>query len=432
MRVLFVTLLNKSQLYTMAPLIWATRGAGHQVRVACAPDLADDVAQLGFTPVEVGRIESDVRQDIVDAEPEADPEEAAETLNAPWVKPHQSEYGWGDPAQEWVHMTRDFIPLLTTDSFVDDLVGFAREWQPDLVVWNKLAYAGPVAAKAAGAASARFLWGVDAVGQLRAGWREAAAADPTIPDPLRDWLGPKLERHGVAYDESAVLGHFSIDIAPEWVYHHPNAGVRYLPVRHVPYNGPSRVPDWVNEKPAKPRVCLTLGFSHRESHGVEASAEALLAAVAELDIEVVATLSARQTAELGSVPDNVRVVEFVPLNVLLPTCAAIIHHGGTGTFGTALEHGVPQLIVPGTYWNEKYWAPVAQGNGLEEQGAGVYVCDSDRLTPEALRSALERVLGDPSYRENAERLRRDLAGRPTPNEAVGLMEKLTAEHRARS
>jgi hypothetical protein len=42
----------------------------------------------------------------------------------------------------------------------------------------------------------------------------------------------------------------------------------------------------------------------------------------------------------------VRVVDFVPLNALLPTCSAVVHHGGSGTFAAVLEHGVPQLIIP--------------------------------------------------------------------------------------
>ncbi|MFE9117175.1 glycosyltransferase [Streptomyces sp. NPDC007172] len=68
--------------------------------------------------------------------------------------------------------------------------------------------------------------------------------------------------------------------------------------------------------------------------------------MADLDVEVVATLNAEQLDALGPTPPNVRAVDFVPLNQLLPSCAAIIHHGGAGTFLTALAHGVPQVVVP--------------------------------------------------------------------------------------
>jgi UDP:flavonoid glycosyltransferase YjiC (YdhE family) len=37
---------------------------------------------------------------------------------------------------------------------------------------------------------------------------------------------------------------------------------------------------------------------------------------------------------------------FAPLTLLLPRCAALVHHGGIGTTSAALAAGVPQLIMP--------------------------------------------------------------------------------------
>jgi UDP:flavonoid glycosyltransferase YjiC (YdhE family) len=203
-------------------------------------------------------------------------------------------------------------------------------------------------------------------------------------------------------------------------------------MRQVTFNGPTAAPRWVFEKPARRRVCLTLGMTHRESHGIEASVEDLLQAVGDLDIEVVATLNARQLKMVSNIPDNVRVVDFVPLNTLLPTCSAIVHHGGTGAFTASLEHGVPQLIVPGTYWSEGWFGPVTIANGVQERGAGIFVSNSTHLTPERLRDQLARVLADPSFSENAARLRTELSGVPTPNEVVPALERLTVAHRKRS
>jgi len=52
------------------------------------------------------------------------------------------------------------------------------------------------------------------------------------------------------------------------------------------------------------------------------------------------------------VPGNVRLVEFVPLNALLPTCSAVIHHGGPQTVAAALEarrapDGPPERLTEG-------------------------------------------------------------------------------------
>ncbi|MBO0833749.1 MAG: DUF1205 domain-containing protein, partial [Actinobacteria bacterium] len=215
---------------------------------------------------------------------------------------------------------------------------------------------------------------------------------------------------------------------PPWIYHPAQSGVSYLPMRQVPFNGPATVPAWVHEPPARKRVCVTLGFSNRESHGIEASAHALLEAMADLDVEVIATFDARQLGTSASLPGNVRVATFVPLGVLLPTCSAIVHHGGPGTFATALEHGTPQLIIPSAYWHIKWWSAIAAANGLEDRGAGIYVADSDNVTAQGLRMDLIQVLENPAFARNADQLRVELAGRPSPNEIVPLLDKLTAEH----
>jgi UDP:flavonoid glycosyltransferase YjiC (YdhE family) len=45
-------------------------------------------------------------------------------------------------------------------------------------------------------------------------------------------------------------------------------------------------------------------------------------------------------------PPSVRHFDFVPLSVLLPQAAALVHHGGIGTLSQGLAAGIPQLIMP--------------------------------------------------------------------------------------
>ncbi len=427
MRILFLTCLNKSHLYSMTPLAWAMQIAGHEVRVACQPDLADAVMQTGFTAVPVGE-PLDLAGKMRDAEPADEPE--ADRNRKPvqhQEKPVQSTFP-EDPHGHLTSIATEFFPMLCPDSMFADLIEFARGWRPDLVLWSTLALAGPVAARVSGAAHARMLFGADGLAQIRGAWHASRSQENRVSDPLEDWLGPKLEQYGHTFDEEIVLGQWTMDPMPPWVPH-PPGNVHYVPMRVVPYNGPAPIPDWLYEPPTRRRVCLTLGTSHRESHGVEASAAELLDAMSDVDAEVIATLNERQLASLSAVPDNVRTVDFVPLNVLLATCSAVVHHGGTATFAAALEHGVPQLIVPSNYWTEKWWGPIAEANGLEARGAGLFVADSDKLTADTLRDSLVRVLKDPSFGENAARLRAERQGTPTPNLLVPLLEKLTAQHR---
>jgi UDP:flavonoid glycosyltransferase YjiC (YdhE family) len=293
---------------------------------------------------------------------------------------------------------------------------------------------GSVAARVCGAASARMLFGSDGLAQVRASWRDQRESDPRgerLTDPVQDWLEPILERYGHTYDEEVAVGQWTIFPMPPWIWR--PGGVHYVPVRHVPFNGPATTPSWLYEPPARTRICATFGLSHREGNfGVKAPADHLFEAVADLDVDVVATFNAKQLESAGSVPDNVRVVDFVPLNVLLPTCSMLIHSGGAGTFAGAIEHGVPQLIVPNTYYAEKWWGPLVMANGVEDRGAGVYVADGDQLTTEKLRSAILRVLDDPSYARNAERVRIEQLGMPSPNDIVPTLEKLTVAHLART
>ncbi len=68
------------------------------------------------------------------------------------------------------------------------------------------------------------------------------------------------------------------------------------------------------------------------------------------------------------------------------------------------------------------------GNARRCAALGVArVVAPDGRTPEAIREAVVDVLGDPRYRENAERLRREIRTLPEPEHAVGLLERLAIE-----
>ncbi|MQS06134.1 activator-dependent family glycosyltransferase [Streptomyces alkaliphilus] len=435
MRVLFVTNPFRAHLYVQVPLGWALRTAGHEVCVAGPPDMATAIANTGLPGVSVGPellLEKKMAQAVPDDAPMKMAGTAPGDRQAGPVDPRalrtgkssQEDFGWGDPRVELEDFTAGVRDVFCPDSAFDDLVDFARLWRPDLVITDPTAFPGAVAARAVGAAHARMLWSVDRVAQLRAACRSGSG---DAGDPMREWLEPILRRHGCDFDETAVLGQWTISPSPPWI--RQPEGIPYLPVRNMAFNGPSTVPGWVYERPTRRRVCITQGISHRDATiGGSASVRALLDAVADLDVEVIATLDAGQ---LGSVtiPDNVRAVDFVPLNALLPSCSAFVHEGGTGAFASALEHGVPQIIVPNDFKVEKWGGPLAMANGLESRGAGVYAGNSGTFSARALRDGLELVLGDPSYAARAALLRTEIKAMPTPNEIVPPLEKLTAEYR---
>lgn len=418
MRVLFTSFAHNTHFFNMVPLAWAFRSMGHEVRVASQPALTDAVTQAGLTAVPVG--EDHAVQDFEQKQsnkngdhPEID---FAET---------RPEIVTWDFALGIQSMMTPLMFAKVNDTMVDDLVDFARNWRPDLVIWEPFTYAGAVAARVSGAAHARLLWGPDVFSRARGMFLDLVERQPEEhrEDPLAEWLTWTLERYGHTFDEEIVTGQWTIDQEPAST----RLGIRgqhIVPVRHVPYNGPAVVPDWLREPPTRPRVCLTLGTSAREVRGGDAvSLNDLVEATADLDIELVATLDASQREQLTRVPDNARLVDFVPMHALLPSCSAIIHHGGAGAWSTSLLEGVPQILVADIY------DAVAKAERIEELGAGLFQPPAE-LTPEGLRDKLTRVLKEPSFHEAAQRLRAEVLAEPSPADLVPLLERLAAEHRA--
>ncbi|MDH2428951.1 nucleotide disphospho-sugar-binding domain-containing protein [Sphaerisporangium sp. TRM90804] len=425
MRILFVTNPFRSHLFVQVPLAWALRNAGHEVCIAGPPDMADDIAHTGIPGVSIGEMLK-LEEKVATVAPIPGADGVADPRGHRTGKSVQSDFGWGDPYIELKDLTSGVRGVFYPDSTVEDLISFSRLWKPDLVISDPTAVPGSIAARVVGAAHARMLFTVDRLAQLRSATRDRLHTDG---DPMREWLEPILNRHDRPFDEEAVLGQWTISPMPLWVWR--PEGVHYVPMRNVPFNGPFTTPKWVYEPPARRRVCITLGISHRDANieGTSASASELFDAVSDLDIEVVATFNAKQIGSVR-VPDNVRTVDFIPLNVLLPSCEAIVHEGGCGTFASANEAGVPQVIVPNDYKVEKWWGSVAMANATEARGAGVYSVNAGNMTAEVLRESLKQVLEDPTFTANARRVRTEVQAMPTPNAMVPVLEKLTAEYRA--
>ncbi|NJP64830.1 activator-dependent family glycosyltransferase [Streptomyces spiramenti] len=439
MRVLFTVYGAKTHFYNMVPLAWALRAAGHEVCVASQPELVPAIARTGLPAVSVGEAADSEERTTTDSD-------AAVTNGTSWRDLNAGITETRPEALTWDYVLGTFTIACSIHyehatggrTMLDDTVEFARSWQPDLVIWDALSFAGPVAARAAGAAHARMLFGVDYIGRMYGVYRRLLAEQPPErrDDVLGDWTAGRLDRFGCTWEPELtaeqMTGQWTIDPTPPWMQTDLDLDVR--PLRYLPYNGPTGVPDWVREKPQRPRVCLTLGMTAREVLGGDVfSVTDMIEAAAELDIELVATLDTRQLAEGGPLPPNVRAVDFVPLNELLPSCSAIIHHGGFGTLGNALAHGVPHLVAPGRYWDE-----VDFGRRLEERGAGLLL-DYQQLSGDGLRSELDgssfqkklsRLVEDPSFRQNAAAVRDEMHTTPSPHQMVPQLEELTAAHRS--
>ncbi|MFG2760504.1 activator-dependent family glycosyltransferase [Streptomyces wuyuanensis] len=434
MRVLFTTFAAASHVHTQVPLAWALRAAGHEVRMASQPDAVEHIRRAGLAAVPVG---APLAQEELVRALEERRAEAAETgssgpealdylalTDISEIRPERMSYA--DMHAKQLVLAMGAFPAQSDPGMIDDLVRFARWWRPDLVVWDTMTFAGPVAASASGAAHARLMFGLDLLGWVRHNYRTALGSRHPVlrDDPLADWLGWTLDTYDCAFTEEALVGQWTVDPVPASLALDV-PGLR-VPVRYVPYNGPSVMPSWVNEPQTRPRVCVTLGVSQEGVFGAHrASVGEIIAAVAELGVEVVVTLTGSQLTALGVEPTgNVRAVGFVPLDALLPTCRAVISHAGAGTFHTALHHGVPQIVVP-----DPLWDAARRAERLVAAGAGLAVPDAESFTAAELRALVGRVLDEPSFAAAAARIRSEMLATPAPSDIVPTLERLSAEFR---
>lgn len=427
MRVLFVTTPTKAPGYHRVPLAWALRAAGHDVCLADRPNLVDDITRTGLTAVPIGEaLEAD--ENIAASERRLEGVAPAE-LPDPEVLMRIEETRPEKLTYDFMHgvltvMTTTVFRTFSPPRTIAELVGFTRNWRPDLVLWDPLVFAGAVAARACGAAHARLLYGLDMVALMRRRYLEAMGRRPPEwrEDPLEEWLAPALERYGCAFGEDVVMGQWTIDPVPP--SQQLPTGIRYLPMRHIPYSGTSVIPKWLREPPERRRVCLSLNLPHPEvTGGDRVPVDVLLEALDGLDVEVVAQSTPTLRSATRELPGNVRLVDSGTLDELLPSCSAIIHQSDVWTLHSAFAHGIPQLVLPG-----KLWDIPMRAVQVHDAGIGLTVPDVEHATATELRDMLLRMLEEPSFARNAARLQAELMSAPAPSDTVRRLEKLIAEH----
>ncbi|MEU5884526.1 activator-dependent family glycosyltransferase [Spirillospora sp. NPDC047279] len=429
MKVLFTCLTHRTHWYPLAPLAWAFRCAGHEVRVAAEPGLIPAITDTGLTAVPIGGSQPMIENPSDLRLMESIHDDAFTHLREfDWAAKEPERWTW----EYLLAMANIVVPAhdaaLTNDAMLDDLVEFARSWSPDLVIWETYTLAGSITARVVGAAHARLIAGPDITMRVRRAFLERQAAQPAEhrEDPTAEWLSWTLERFGCRepFSEDMVTGQWTIDSTAEST--RLDLDLKTVPIRYVPHNGEAVVPHWLRAPAPRPRVCITFGVSDWiQAFMPGERVSELLEALSDLDVEIIATLNEEQRERVTKVPDNARVVDFVPLNDLLPSCALVVHHGGIGTKCNAELHGVPQIILPFGV------DTTVMGQRVEELGAGLSL-PIEELTTEGLRDMVVRVLEDPSFAEAAGRLRAETLAEPTPNELVPVLERLTAEHRGES
>ena len=377
MRVLFTTTPGPGHIHPMVPLATAFRAAGHDVAWAVADEVAPKLRREGFEVFAAGR--GDV----------------------PWAEferrfPGLREMASSDRPE--LAFARVF-GAVRAEPMIDDLLPLARRWRPALVVNDQAELAGPIAAAALGIPSVTHAHG--------------SALPRRMLDAASEITAPLWRAHGLEPRPFAgTYDHLYLDICPP--------SLRTADTSHIPAVQPLRpvafataggplAGDWLDGDSGLPLVYVTFGtVFNRDTTLIGTVVEALR----ELPVRVVVTLGPdRDLGALGDQPANVHVAGYIPQTELLPHCAAVVSHAGSGTFLAAITRGLPQLLIP---QGADQFINAAAGGA---SGACIVIEPGD-VTVERVREAAGSLLEDPAFRAAAERVSGEIAAMPAPAAVV--------------
>ncbi|QGV77511.1 nucleotide disphospho-sugar-binding domain-containing protein [Streptomyces ficellus] len=380
MRILVNTGPSHGLYFPVVPMAWALRAAGHDVLVAGTEGLGPLVSGSGLPFVAVPGPYHTSEAMITDR--------AGQRLVPP-----------DDEAGVLEHMGRGFARLAARTH--DGLSDVVRRWRPDLVLSDVHAYGAGLVAREHGVP-----WVEHSIGL---GYRHRPVMDKWGAEEL----APELERAGLAGLPQADL---TLDVCPPSLRAEEAATVQ--PLRYAPYDAPGTLPEWVLREPERPRLLLSMGTVWPAIGGAPLLGR-LVAALASLDVDIVAAVDDQYLEQLGPLPPQVVGAGWMPLGSVLPGCDVVVHHGGGGLTMAALRAGLPQLQVRYLITAEQF----DSGRRLAELGVGRQAV-SEELDLDAVVESTTALLRDSGYRERAGKVRDEIAAMPPATDVVAVIEAL--------
>jgi UDP:flavonoid glycosyltransferase YjiC (YdhE family) len=366
-RVLFLSTAGIGQVFPLIPVAWAFRSAGHEVLLGTCGE---------------GLIAANAGLPIADIAPNFRMQEfAADTPIEP-----------GREAARRRDMSFDVSLFDAVNrQLVNGALQLAATWRPDLVIHEEMAALGPLVAAVRGVPVVQQNVTFVPVRELRRAFAQR--------------LADLYEQRGLSGPPERTL---TLDPAPPSMV----AEREGWSVRFVSYSGGGVQPGWLREKPDRPRIAVTIGTVTPIKEGL-GLVRRIIDCTQGVDGEFVLALGGASAESLGALPPNVRAFDWVPLNALLATCVAVVHHGGGGTTMTALEAGVPQLVLP------NFADRFINSDAVRDRGVG-FSAEPDELDA----ALLERLLTDERLRVAAHEVQAELQALPSPAEAVQRLASL--------
>lgn len=379
MRILFTSIVGTGHITPLLPYAKEMLRQGHEVRVAAPGELAEKIARAGLAHVPTVRPSKAERDAFFDT-----------------IK-HLTSSEWGAAV-----MSGFFVGLLPRTSY-PELLRFAEEWRPDLIVRDSGEFAGPLVAAKLG------------IPHIRVSVCNGHKMLSEIPafDALRQEFGLAPDG-GSTLRQARAFSSFPVSMEP------PNGDAAALPqfrVAPVATVVSGARPDWMSETDQK-HIYVTFGTVVVSMDKGIAMMRAALEAVGRMDLQALMTTGGMDDISvLGDIPDNVILRDFVPQDEVFPHVSAVLCHGGSGSVLGALAAGLPLVIAPvGADQPDNAATVTASGAGLS-----VDVPEAD-----ALAHALQNVLSDPVHAAAAKRISAEMAAYPSIEEAVVEMLRQTS------
>lgn len=305
-----------------------------------------------------------------------------------------------DPARE----ERDLRELFVRDAARRRAAGVLQQiaaWRPDAVVCDEVDFGSMIAAERASIPYATVV--------------VLAAGGMIRPDVVADALDEIRAEHGLPPDPNllALERHLVLVPGP------PSLRDPRFPLPPGAHGVRNDAPDpdavvagppWSVVRPGGSAIYVTLGTIFNLESGD--LLDRILLGLADHPGDVLVTVGAEiDPSELGPQPAHIHIERFVPQAAVLPHVDVVISHAGSGSVLGTLAHGVPMILLAmgaDQPWNAARCVAL---------GAAIAL-DPLAVTPSHVRSAVQALAVDPSYRVSARRLQAEMATLPPPAQAV--------------
>ena len=381
MRVLFTCRPTSGHFLPLLPLAEAAIRHGHVVAFATAEPIVSEARALGFSADAAGLSGADSRATldqtgVVFRElPPAD------------IRP----FAFG----------RWFAGIEAPPRLVD-LDRICAAFRPDVLVHEVAELAAPLAA-----ASAGLPWVTVGYGPL---------LQPNVAASAGEGMEPLWQARGLAVPPwGGLYQHLYVDPCPPALQ---IAEIVDLPARIGirPAVGSSDAA--ANDRPVTRRVYVSFGTLWNNGPAAVDLMRLAVAGSADAAMEVIVTVGRdNDPALLGPQPEHVQVHRFIPQNQLLPNCACMVAHGGSGTLLGALAWGVPLLLLP-QFADQFYNADRASRAGV------ALALPPTEASHEAIAGHVRRLLDEPAFSKRAMEVRAELAAMPDVDTVVDRIEAL--------